>query len=103
MARFLAAQSKRQLRSTEARRRAQRFVRGDSMSIFVGEKHALHPWFTSHNDELVVAGRPITQIAAQVGSTPFYAYDRSVMTRKVEQLRQTLPQGVHLHYAVKAN
>ena len=73
------------------------------MSIFVGEKHALHPWFSEQNDELVVAGRPISEIAAQVGSTPFYAYDRSVMTRKVEHLRKTLPKGVHLHYAVKAN
>lgn len=73
------------------------------MSIFVGEKHALHPWFDAKNDELIVAGRPLTEIAAQVGSTPFYAYDRSVMTRKVELLRRTLPKGVHLHYAMKAN
>jgi diaminopimelate decarboxylase len=73
------------------------------MSIFVGDKHALHPWFSAHNDELIVAGRPLTEIAAQVGTTPFYAYDRSVMTRKVDLLRQTFPKGVHLHYAVKAN
>jgi diaminopimelate decarboxylase len=73
------------------------------MSLFVGDKHAAHPWFGARNDELVFAGRGLRELAAQVGTTPFYAYDRAVMTRKVQQLRDTLPQGVHIHYAVKAN
>lgn len=73
------------------------------MSIEIGGSHAPHPWFTASNDELNVAGRPLSEIAAQVGRTPFYAYDRTVMTRKVELLRATLPKSVHLHYAMKAN
>ncbi|HYM34596.1 MAG TPA: alanine racemase, partial [Steroidobacteraceae bacterium] len=73
------------------------------MTIEIGGQHAAHPWFEAVDDELVIGSRKLTEIAAQVGSTPFYAYDRSVMTRKVELLRSTLPKAVHLHYAMKAN
>jgi diaminopimelate decarboxylase len=73
------------------------------MSIETLTQHAAHPWFEVHDDELCLGGRKLSQIAAQVGHTPFYAYDRQVMTRKVQQLRSALPSGVHLHYAMKAN
>lgn len=73
------------------------------MSINIGSQHAVHPWFTTKDDELVVAGRKISEITAQVGQTPYYVYDRSVMARKVTLLRSTLPKGVHIHYAMKAN
>jgi diaminopimelate decarboxylase len=66
-------------------------------------QHAVHPWFEIRDDVLVIAGRTLTDIAAQVGRTPFYVYDRSVMTRKVQELRQQLPKAVHIHYAMKAN
>ncbi len=42
-------------------------------------------------------------LAAQAGQTPLYAYDRSVMTRKMRELRAALPREVHVHYAMKAN
>ena len=45
-------------------------------------QHAVHPWFEHRDDVLVIAGQPLTDIAARVGRTPFYVYDRSVMTRK---------------------
>jgi diaminopimelate decarboxylase len=38
-----------------------------------------------------------------VGSTPFFAYDRRLLTARIEYLRSTLPDGVNLSYAVKAN
>jgi diaminopimelate decarboxylase len=52
---------------------------------------------------LQVGGRSLTDLAREIGRTPFYAYDRAVMTAKVESLRATLPPGMHLHYAMKAN
>jgi len=52
---------------------------------------------------LQIGGQPLTEIARRVGRIPFYAYDRSVMTAKVEELRAALPPGLHLHYAMKAN
>jgi diaminopimelate decarboxylase len=55
------------------------------------------------DNELQVGGMPLTRLAARVGSTPFYAYDRRLMIERVAQLRAALPKDVHLHYAIKAN
>ena len=38
-----------------------------------------------------------------MGSTPFFAYDRALLTARVELLRSTLPPQINLSYAVKAN
>src|SRR4051794_16764799 len=65
--------------------------------------HATHPWFDVVDDCLLVGGQRITDLGARVGRTPFYVYDRGVMTRKVAELRKLLPPAVHLHYAMKAN
>ena len=53
--------------------------------------------------QLVVGGIPLGRLAARVGSTPFFAYDRGLMTRRVSELRAALPAAVRLSYAVKAN
>lgn len=66
-------------------------------------EHATHPWFDVADDVLCVGGIPVTEIARRTGGTPFYVYDRSVMTRKVGLLREALPGAIHIHYAVKAN
>jgi len=39
----------------------------------------------------------------RVGQTPFYAYDRALIRRRVDELRAALPPGIVLHYAMKAN
>src|SRR5687767_275948 len=52
---------------------------------------------------MLFAGRRVTDLAAEVGSTPFYAYDRRAIGTRVNELRQVLPAGLHLHYAMKAN
>ena len=59
--------------------------------------------FPVRENELQVGGMPLTRLAERVGSTPFYAYDRSLITGRVAQLRAALPQDIHLHYAIKAN
>jgi diaminopimelate decarboxylase len=66
-------------------------------------QHAPHPYFESRDGELLIGGRTVTAVAAELGATPFYAYDRAVMTRKVEGLRAALPAGIQIHYAMKAN
>ena len=53
--------------------------------------------------ELLVGGIPLRRLAARVGSTPFYAYDRTLLSARVAQLRSALPTGIELHYAMKAN
>ncbi|WP_086850961.1 pyridoxal-dependent decarboxylase, exosortase A system-associated [Amycolatopsis kentuckyensis] len=52
---------------------------------------------------LTVGGVPVDRLAARVGTTPFFAYDRSLVTARVERVRAALPDGVELSYAVKAN
>ena len=53
--------------------------------------------------ELVVGGMPLSRLAARVGQTPFYAYDRHLLTQRVGELRAALPATLKLHYAMKAN
>jgi diaminopimelate decarboxylase len=50
-----------------------------------------------------VGGIPLDRLAERVGGTPFFAYDRRLLTERVEYLRSTLPAGIDLSYAVKAN
>ena len=39
----------------------------------------------------------------QAGATPFFAYDRGLLSERIALLRSTLPEEVGLGYAVKAN
>ena len=59
--------------------------------------------FDTSRDELQVGGLPLSMLAERVGQTPFYAYDRALIAARIHAVRQVLPQGVHLHYAIKAN
>ncbi|MEE8524563.1 MAG: pyridoxal-dependent decarboxylase, exosortase A system-associated, partial [Thermoanaerobaculia bacterium] len=52
---------------------------------------------------LRVGGIPLPRLAARVGGTPFFAYDRRLITERVALLRRHLPSSVHLSYAMKAN
>ncbi|MBK4734320.1 pyridoxal-dependent decarboxylase, exosortase A system-associated [Noviherbaspirillum pedocola] len=52
---------------------------------------------------LMVGGMPLTRLAERVGSTPFFAYDRSVIKKRVAELRAALPAAIELHFSVKAN
>jgi diaminopimelate decarboxylase len=65
--------------------------------------HASLVQFPVVEDELVIGGVPIGQLAGRVGRTPFYAYDRSAISSRIADLRATLPAGISLHYAIKAN
>lgn len=65
--------------------------------------HAPITAFTARNGELLVGGLALSRLAARVGQTPFYAYDRAVLSQRVRTLRAALPAGIELHYAMKAN
>ena len=53
--------------------------------------------------QLCVGSVPLQRLAQRAGQTPFYAYDRGLIQRRVAEVRAVLPVGVQLHYAVKAN
>jgi diaminopimelate decarboxylase len=65
--------------------------------------HAANPFFSSADDALLVAGRPLTEIAREIGRTPFYVYDSGVIALQIDALRAAFPSEVELHYAIKAN
>ncbi len=65
--------------------------------------HAPMNQFPVREGELLVGGECLSLLAARVGQTPFYAYDRSLLRARVAALRDVLPQRVKLHYAMKAN
>lgn len=53
--------------------------------------------------ELQVGGVRLSLLAARMGSTPFFAYDRALLDARVDRLRSVLPAAVELSYAMKAN
>ena len=73
------------------------------MTIALDKRHADLPYFDARNDELLIAGESLSALASRIGRTPFYAYDHTVIDRKLAELRATLPSEVRIHYAIKAN
>ena len=65
--------------------------------------HAPMSQFPVAHDQLLIGGIPLGQLAARVGQTPFYAYDRKLLQARVGELRAALPASIKLHYAMKAN
>lgn len=65
--------------------------------------HAPQSLFPVVDGCLHVGGLPVTRLAQRVGRTPFYAYDRRILSDRVRQVRDSLPKSVRLHYSMKAN
>lgn len=74
-----------------------------NISEIVFARHAPVRAFGVMDGELAIGGVTLSRLAERVGRTPFYAYSRSAITRRVAELRALLPAGVELHYAIKAN
>jgi diaminopimelate decarboxylase len=43
--------------------------------------------FGSIDSQLAVGGMPLDRLTARVGSTPYFAYDRRLLTERVQLLR----------------
>jgi diaminopimelate decarboxylase len=65
--------------------------------------HSTVAAFATRSGCLCVGGVPVDVLTERVGETPFFAYDRSLLTGRVAELRTALPPGIELSYAVKAN
>jgi diaminopimelate decarboxylase len=59
--------------------------------------------FERVDGQLAVGGIAVDRLAARVGSTPFFAYDRGLLGARVAAVRAALPTEINLSYAVKAN
>lgn len=65
--------------------------------------HAAQTQFPVVGDCLQIGGIPLTRLAQRVGRTPFYAYDRSLLTERVRHVKACMPEQLKLHYSIKAN
>ncbi|MBY0577521.1 MAG: pyridoxal-dependent decarboxylase, exosortase A system-associated [Burkholderiales bacterium] len=54
------------------------------------------------DDCLQIGGMPLTRLAKRAGGA-FFAYDRRLLTERVDHVKKNLPPEVALHYAMKAN
>ena len=59
-------------------------------------------YFAVRNGELLIGGIAASELAADYG-TPLFVYDASVIDRKWDLLRKTLPPEFSIYYSVKAN
>ncbi|WP_306391355.1 pyridoxal-dependent decarboxylase, exosortase A system-associated [Telluria beijingensis] len=65
--------------------------------------HGSQALFPVVDGNLVVGGIALPRLAQRVGATPFYAYDRALLSARVAEVRSRLPAGLQVHYSMKAN
>ena len=53
--------------------------------------------------ELAVGGVGLAEMEAKAGRTPFFAYSRTLIERRIAHLRASLPGRIRINYAIKAN
>ena len=73
------------------------------MSSTTVRTHAILDSLEYDDGILLWAGRKVTEIAEDVGATPFYAYDGQRIAERVAELRTAMPRSLKFHYAIKAN
>ncbi len=66
-------------------------------------QHAPMTQFAVVKNELCIGGIALSRLAQRLGSTPFYAYDRHLLSQRVAELRLAMPPALKIHYAMKAN
>ncbi|MBF9150328.1 pyridoxal-dependent decarboxylase, exosortase A system-associated [Novosphingobium jiangmenense] len=59
--------------------------------------------FKAIDGVLAIAGRKVTELVAEAGSTPLFVYSRDLLTARGAALRAAMPHRLSIHYAVKAN
>jgi len=66
-------------------------------------QHAAMDQFQTRDNQLLIGDQTLSQLAQQVAQTPFYAYDRALISQRITALKTQLPPAIELHYAIKAN
>ncbi len=52
---------------------------------------------------LMIGGHDVRALVGDAGGTPLFVYDNNLVGAKIALFRAALPDGIGLHYAVKAN
>lgn len=61
------------------------------------------PDYQACDGKLLIGGETAEALIARAGDTPLFVYDMAVVRDRVARLRAALPDGVAVHYALKAN
>ena len=65
---------------------------------------AIPPGFVANaQGRLEIGGQDCEALVAQAGDTPLFVYDAALIRHKIAALRAAMPDGLAIHYAVKAN
>jgi len=65
--------------------------------------HYKQTQFSRLDGDILAGNRSIKNWKNVLNHTPFYIYDRQVITSNVTDLRKHLPNQIRIHYAIKAN
>ncbi len=52
---------------------------------------------------LLIAGHNVEALIERAGDTPLFVYDHDMVRVRVARLREAMPAGLEIHYAIKAN
>jgi len=66
-------------------------------------RHVAAQRFAVVDGEVSLGGIPLSLLTERMGGTPYFAYDRALLTARVQALREVMPPEIKLHYAIKAN
>ncbi|MBP6029839.1 MAG: pyridoxal-dependent decarboxylase, exosortase A system-associated [Sphingobium sp.] len=61
------------------------------------------PGYEAEEGMLLIGGCGAAALVDEAGDTPLFVYDMALVRRRVAMLREAMPDGLHLHYAIKAN
>lgn len=59
--------------------------------------------FEIQDQQLLVGGKPLDNIADILDKQVFYAYDKAIVKQQIDKFHRHIPSAIKLHYAVKAN
>ena len=61
-------------------------------------------WFSADAEgRLTIGAQDCESLVEEAGGTPLFAYDNELVGRQIATFRAVMPDGIALHYAVKAN
>ncbi|MGE4430160.1 MAG: pyridoxal-dependent decarboxylase, exosortase A system-associated [Sphingobium sp.] len=60
-------------------------------------------WFEVENGMLLLGDCGVNSLVDEAGDTPLFVYDMGAVRSTIGRLRVSMPDCLHLHYAIKAN
>jgi diaminopimelate decarboxylase len=61
------------------------------------------PGYAARDGMLLIGGERAEALVARAGGTPLFVYDGGLIRSRIAALRAAMPEGLGIHYAVKAN